>query len=102
MVVMMRKTLRSGALMSAFVMGCHCGCLAAQNPGDQVVVLYNKNLPDSKKVADYYAEKRLVPKAQVWGFSVTPHEEMTRADFREHLQKPLAKLLQDQKLWRIS
>src|ERR1041385_911103 len=102
MLVVMLKPLRLSALIGAFLIAGNGAGLAESNPGNEVIVIYNKNLADSKKVADYYAEKRLVPRSQVLGFSVTTNEEMTRADFREHLQKPLAKLLQDQKLWRIS
>jgi uncharacterized protein (TIGR03790 family) len=69
---------------------------------DEVIVLYNKKLPESKGVAEYYAEKRGVPKKQILGFNLTTNEEMSRAEFREDLQKPLAKILESEKLWHIA
>src|SRR5436189_5604972 len=73
----------------------------AANPGDEVVVIYNSRVPESKAVAEYYAEKRHVPKNQLFGFSLPTTEDMTRAEFREQLQRPLAKTLEHERLWRI-
>ena len=66
--------------------------------GDTVVVVYNKRLPESKGLAEYYAEKRQVPAKQVFGFDLPTTEAMTRAEFRDGLQKPLLKALEDQRL----
>ncbi len=76
--------------------------LEAASPGDEVVVVYNTRLPDSKVVADYYAELRQVPTNQVFGFGLSTNEDMSRAEFRDVLQRPLARLLEDKKLWHIA
>ena len=68
--------------------------------GDEVVVIYNSRLPESKSLADFYARKREVPPQQVLGFDMTDGEEMSRQDFRNDLQRPLAKKLEELKLWR--
>jgi uncharacterized protein (TIGR03790 family) len=73
----------------------------AANPGDEVIVVYNTRVPESKGVADYYAERRHVPTSQVFGFPLSTNEEISRAEFREELQQPLAKTLNKQKLWDI-
>ena len=52
-------------------------------------------------MADYYAQKRQVPETQVYGFDLPTNEEMTRAEFRDTLQKPLASRLGVDKLWRF-
>src|SRR5437899_9555531 len=75
--------------------------LSAVNAGDEVVVIYNSREPASKGIATYYAEKRQVPKEQVFGFELGLGEEISRAEFRDALQKPLAKKLEAGKLWRI-
>jgi len=79
---------------------------AAVNPafggGDEVVVVYNSRLPESKDVADHYAEMRSVPANQVLGFDLSTNEEVSREEFRDMLQRPLAKALENGKLWRIS
>jgi uncharacterized protein (TIGR03790 family) len=69
--------------------------------GDEVIVIYNKRLPESKAVAEYYAKARQVPKKQIFGFSLTTNEEMSRAEFRDSLQLPLAKKLEADGLWKL-
>lgn len=75
--------------------------LRAANPGDEVVIVYNTRVPESKGVADYYAKRRHVPTGQIFGFPLSTNDDMTRAEFREDLQKPLAQKLKEQKLWKI-
>ena len=69
--------------------------------GDEVVVIYNTRVPESKAVAEHYAARRAVPKAQIFGFELTTAEDMPRAAFRDDLQKPLARKLEAAKLWRF-
>lgn len=73
----------------------------ARADGSEVLVVYNSKLRDSKSVAEHYAGLRGVPKSQVLGFALTTNNAMTRADFRDSLQKPLLKKLQSSKLWRF-
>src|SRR5258705_507503 len=98
--MLLRRVLAIAALVSAF----HWSARAAlpEIKSDEVIILYNKKLPQSKGVADYYAEKRGIPQKQIFGFNVTTNEEMSRAEFRENLQKPLAKTLESEKLWHIA
>ena len=67
--------------------------------GDSVVVVYNRNMPESKKLAEYYAEKRGVPRNQLFGADVSENIEMSRPEFREKLQKPLFDWLVSEKLF---
>jgi uncharacterized protein (TIGR03790 family) len=69
--------------------------------GDEVVVVYNTRMPGSKMVAEHYAKMRRVPEAQVYGLDLPITEEMTRAEFRDALQFPLASRLVVDKLWRF-
>ena len=75
--------------------------MRAANPGDEVIIVYNTRMPESKGVADYYAERRHVPANQIFGFPLSTNEDMTRVEFRNALQKPLAETLKKQKLWQI-
>ncbi len=83
------------------------GLLAAFAPmwvsggGDEVVVVYNSRMPESKALAEYYALRRQVPTNQIFGFDLPTTEEMSRLDFRESLQRPFAKKLEDGNLWHI-
>src|SRR5438270_8093528 len=74
----------------------------AANPGEEVVVVFNSRMPESKDVAEHYAERRQVPAGQIFGFPLSTNEEMSRVEFRETLQQPLAKALEARKLWHIA
>jgi uncharacterized protein (TIGR03790 family) len=95
--------LKRKALLSALVvLTCSGGaCLRAANPGDEVIIVYNTRMPGSKDVADYYAERRLVPTNQIFGFALSTNEDISRVEFRDALQKPLAQTLANKKLWQI-
>jgi len=69
--------------------------------GDEVVVIYNSRMPESKAVAEHYAAARQVPAKQIFGFALTTNEVMTRADFTDFLQQPLAEKLEATKLWKF-
>src|SRR5690348_18162450 len=71
------------------------------NLGDEVVVIYNTRVPESKGVADYYAQRRHVPTSQILGFALSTKEDISRSEFEETLQRPLAKALEQKKLWHI-
>src|SRR5262245_3781441 len=75
--------------------------LHGSNPGGEVVVVYNTRLPESKAIAEFYAQQRQVPKNQIFGFALPLTEDIPRREFRDSLQKPLAKTLTDKKLWRM-
>ncbi len=61
------------ALVAFLVCG---GALSARaaNAGDEVIIIYNTRVPESKGVADYYAERRHVPATR---FTASPSPPMT-------------------------
>jgi uncharacterized protein (TIGR03790 family) len=69
--------------------------------GDEVVVVFNTQLPESKMVAEHYAKLRQVPEKQIYGFSLTTNEIISRDEFRDSLQKPLAEKLVKNGLWKF-
>ncbi len=73
----------------------------ARAGGGEVVVIYNSRLPESKAIAEHYALLRQVPDNQVFGFALTTNEEMSRLEFQDTLQMPLAKKLEADKLWQF-
>ena len=75
-------------------------CLARAG-GDEVVVVYNKKMAQSKAVAEYYAKMRNVPAKQVFGFSLPTAEMMSRDEFKNELQWPLAIKLKSSGLWKF-
>ena len=44
---------------------------------------------------------RQVPEKQIYGFALTTNEEMSRAEFHDSLQMPLAKKLEADGLWKF-
>jgi len=87
-------------LLLAFL-SWHIGVPQLIAGGNEVVVIYNSAQPDSKAVADSYARKRNVPLDQIFGFALPDSETMTRSDFDNRLQQPLAKKLEDLGLWQL-
>jgi len=67
--------------------------------GSTVAVVYNKQMAESKAVADHYAKARAVPASQVIGLDLPTTETMTRKDFIEQLEQPLHKAFLDGKMF---
>jgi uncharacterized protein (TIGR03790 family) len=88
--------------ITGLLLAASCARVWAANGGDQVVVVYNNRVKESKAVAEYYALRRQVPAAQVFGLDLPESEDITRAEFRDSFQKPLAAGLDRAKLWRIA
>src|SRR5450631_2683696 len=76
--------------------------LLVQAGGDEVVMIYNSRVPESKAVAEHYAQVRDVPKTQIYGFALTTNEVMSRDEFHASLQLPLAKKLAADALWKLA
>ncbi|HEU0008457.1 MAG TPA: TIGR03790 family protein [Verrucomicrobiae bacterium] len=75
------------------------GSARAAGGGDEVIVLYNTRVSESKQVAEYYAQRRAVPPNQVLGLDLPADESMSRQEFLEKLQAPLLKHLEAEKLF---
>jgi uncharacterized protein (TIGR03790 family) len=69
--------------------------------GEEVVVVYNSRLPESQMVAKHYAAARAVPAVQVFGLPLTTNEVMSREEFTDSLQLPLAEKLEAAGLWKF-
>lgn len=87
--------------LATFFLTVIAACAHGANPGDEVVVVYNSRMPESKSVADHYAQMRRVPTNQVFGLTLSTNIEMTRQDFADHLQRPLANVFERERFWHI-
>jgi uncharacterized protein (TIGR03790 family) len=67
-----------------------------------VVVVYNRNLRESQQVAEYYAQRRQVPPAQVIGLDLPTGETMSRQEYNETLRDPLAQALVARGLFTVA
>ena len=68
----------------------------ALEPKD-VWLVVNKNVPESRQVADHYIVKRGVPKEQVVELDLPKGEDISRADYDAKLAGPLREALKDKK-----
>ena len=93
-----KRTLARLGLVAALGFVTATFCFAG---GEEVVVIYNSDLTESEALANFYARKRSVPRAQVLGFKLGKSETISRSDYRNDLQRPLVKQLESLKLWRI-
>lgn len=69
---------------------------AALEPAD-VWLIVNKNVPESRAVADHYIAKRRVPRGNVVVLDLPKDETISRADYDRKLAEPLRAALRDQK-----
>ena len=87
-----------GGIVSVFV--ALTTAARAATAGDAVVVVYNKNLPASKQLAEHYASRRTIPASQLFGVDVDATSEViTRADFRSKMERPIFDWLVKEKLF---
>jgi hypothetical protein len=64
---------------------------------DDVFILTNKNVPESRELAEYYCQKRGVPRDHILAFDLPAGEDVSRATYNERLLTPLREKLKDKK-----
>lgn len=69
--------------------------------GQEVVVVYNRKVEESRLVAEEYARRRFVPTNQVIGLDVPTAEVLTRAEYLDQIQEPLVDFLSKERLWVV-
>src|SRR5262249_42382952 len=82
----------TGALLLFALVSRAC----ALGPAD-VYIVFNKNVPASREVADYYQSKRAVPAENLIGLDLPDGEDISRADYDKRLVVPLREALKDRK-----
>jgi uncharacterized protein (TIGR03790 family) len=94
----LKSTVLTRILILLAIVRLSTGAIAAVEPGQEVIVIYNSVMPRSKEVAEHYAAARHVPPEQILGLELSTSETITRTEFRSDLQKPLLKWLEQKKL----
>jgi uncharacterized protein (TIGR03790 family) len=64
-----------------------------------VVVIYNSAMPESKSVANHYADIRNIPENQLIGLELSKEETISRKDFNETLHDPLFQIFKDREFF---
>lgn len=71
------------------------------NEARATVVLYNRNDPESRALAKFYAEKREIPFDQVLGLNCSSDEEITRDHYLVRIEAPLRDAFTKRDWWKI-
>ncbi len=85
-----RRSARTLLLLGVLVPGPR---LWADGLAQRVLIVYNEDVPESKPLADYYAQKRGVPADQVCAVHVRDAETITRREFDEQLRDPISRFM---------
>lgn len=74
---------------------------APSNEAEATLVIFNSRDPDSKTLANYYAERRRIPQQQVIGLDCPTSEEISREEFSSTIEKPLRKIFESNGWWSL-
>jgi uncharacterized protein (TIGR03790 family) len=64
---------------------------------EDVYLLINQNVPESREIAEHYCAKRGVPRDHILSFDPPATEDVSRGVYEERLAVPLRKQLQDRR-----
>ncbi len=71
---------------------CLAPLLRAQSP-DSVLVVVNQSSAQSRKIGEYYAERRHIPATNIFRLQATTEEEISRGDFDAQISHPIQNFL---------
>jgi len=75
---------------------CVAPLLRAQPP-DSVLIVVNQSSALSRKIGEYYAERRHIPAANICRIQATTDEEISRGDFDGQISRPIQNYLRANK-----
>jgi uncharacterized protein (TIGR03790 family) len=87
-------------LLCVLVIG-HVALAAEEDLQNATLVVYNPNYPESKSLAEYYAERRAIPKDRLTALPCSNNEEIDRHEYDTEIAEPLRSHLQETQLWTI-
>lgn len=88
--------IRLSSLLTVVYLMLFVEAARALGPED-VYLLVNKNVPDSRAIAEHYCARRGVPRDHILAFDLPAGEDVSRAVYEERLVAPLRKRLQDRR-----
>ena len=95
-----REQLATIALLCLLVIA-HAALGAEEDLPNATLVVYNPNYPESKSLAEYYAERRAVPKDRLTALPCSNDEEIDRHEYDSEIAEPLRNHFQEVQLWTI-
>ena len=85
--------MRIGWLIKLLLGWVWIGSWVAEAAGNEVLVIYNAQMPASEAVARHYAQRRSVPDSQLLGLRLSDSGTISRADYVSGIQEPVRKYL---------
>ena len=74
--------------------------LRAEISTDQVAILYNSTVPESRKLAEIYREARGIPEENVIALDMPPRADISRDDYDRMILKPLRRQFEARAWWK--
>ena len=87
------RTMRIGWLLKLLLGWVWISSWVAEAAGNEVLVIYNAQMPASEAVARHYAQRRSVPDSQLLGLRLSDSGTISRADYVSGIQEPVRKYL---------
>ena len=87
------RKMRIGWLLKLLLGWVWIGSWIAEAAGNEVLVIYNTQMPASEAVARHYAQRRSVPDSQLLGLRLPDSGTISRADYISGIQEPVRKYL---------
>jgi uncharacterized protein (TIGR03790 family) len=75
----------AAALLAGILTSNHATAIGPQD----ICILYNKNLPNSKSVAEYYCQRRGVPVENMIPLDVPDVDQISRDEYEKHILLPV-------------
>lgn len=69
--------------------------------GDSVLVIYNSNMPESRALAEFYAEKRSVPEKHLIGVDAPERLTIDRAGYIENIHNSILRTIKERSLMQF-
>ena len=88
---------QSGSLL-AVLLATAATTIAGDDLARRVLVVYNESEPESKPLAEYYAQRRGVPTNQICAIRARNAETITRREYNEQVREPILRFMNDRGL----
>src|SRR4051812_35851799 len=77
---------------------CLTSSVRAALTADNLLLVVNKNVPDSQRLAEYYAQRRHVPDGRILALDLTNADDLDADSFDEKMVVPIREFLTANKL----
>ena len=99
----MLALLKSSSVRFVLVLAAGVSLVQAKDSvySKSTIVVYNKNFPGSAEIAAHYISQRGISKGNRVALDCSSKEVISRAEFRESIERPLRKLFTEKEWWTV-